>query len=78
MQWEIVLPYAPGSAGSTHSTPKQVSAGTVSKVELRDPRGHSIVVIEDEPLIGIGMVAALEDAGAEVPGPWCRLRMHAV
>ena len=34
-----------------------------------DLRGWTILVLEDEPLIGLDMAMSLEDAGAEVRGP---------
>jgi two-component sensor histidine kinase/CheY-like chemotaxis protein len=67
--WEIVLPYAAGTAGAAVLVNKPLSTSTVAKEDLRDLRGHRILVVEDEPLIGIDMVATLEDAGAVVEGP---------
>jgi len=40
-----------------------------SEMETYNLKGCRILVVEDEPLIGMDIVAALEDAGATVEGP---------
>lgn len=68
--WRFILPLGAGFVAETEST---ASKGTVTvvdgKVDARAVEGRRFLVIEDEPLIGLDFVAALEAAGAVVEGP---------
>ena len=67
--WDIIVPFAVQSSPPPRLTEtksdKQCPAGT----DIPDLKGRRVLVVEDEPLIGMDIVASLEDAGVEVIGP---------
>lgn len=70
--WDIRLPLREDSTFSR--VPKTVSAATVSptaspRSEAPNLSGKRFLVVEDEPLIGLDIAAALEEANAQVEGP---------
>ncbi|MDM9625204.1 HWE histidine kinase domain-containing protein [Rhizobium sp. S152] len=66
--WDIMVPYTvKASAAKLLST--MTKEKPAASMEALDLKGRRILVVEDEPLIGMDIVAALEDAGAEVEGP---------
>lgn len=74
--WEITLPLPVSVAGrSAAKTEAELvgSAPATQAVGSAEPRpvlaGRRILVIEDEPLIALGLVSSLELAGAEVERP---------
>lgn len=66
--WEISVPYS-AKAGRAPSDAKIKADRDADMIEIHDLKGRRILVVEDEPLIGMDIVAILEDAGAEVEGP---------
>jgi len=75
MRWEITLPLVTGAAAAPKNRSpftKQAPLGPRS-MPPKDPpeplRGKRFLVVEDEPLIGLDIVAALESAGVSVVGP---------
>lgn len=66
--WTVSLPYA---YGKKERLPVQAPDATpeCSRVSASDLRGKRVLVVEDEPLIGLDIVAALEEVGATVTGP---------
>lgn len=70
ISWSIVLPLACGIASEAKAAPASArtaeSAGTVDTHSLE---GRRFLVVEDEPLIGLDIVSALEDVKASVEGP---------
>jgi PAS domain S-box-containing protein len=70
--WDIFLPLSEGPAdttanvasGSGHAVEKHVATRSSQPLS-----GRRFLVVEDEPLIGLDIVAALEDAQAQVEGP---------
>lgn len=66
--WDIMVPFAMPSSAPTPVEPK-IEHSSVAATDLRDLKGLRILVVEDEPLIGMDIVASLEDAGAQVEGP---------
>jgi PAS domain S-box-containing protein len=74
LRWEITLPLtAAASALKKASTPaKRAPLGPRStpQVGLPEPlRGKRFLIVEDEPLIALEIVAGLESAGVDVEGP---------
>jgi two-component sensor histidine kinase/CheY-like chemotaxis protein len=70
ISWNIVLPLAAGIVSAAPAEP--ISARTETTAAMADTRsldGRRFLVVEDEPLIGLDIVAALEGAQAEVEGP---------
>jgi CheY-like chemotaxis protein len=70
ISWNIVLPLAAGIVSAAQAAP--ASARTETTAAISDTRcleGRRFLVVEDEPLIGLDIVAALESAQAEVEGP---------
>jgi two-component sensor histidine kinase/CheY-like chemotaxis protein len=68
--WEIVLPLAAGVTGEARPVPLNARAvNTSGKGNIYDLEGRRFLVVEDEPLIGLDIVGALENAGADVEGP---------
>lgn len=71
--WQISLPLrdhttfsiAPGTVSFTGSTP--LTHNAIQKLPCVS--GYRFLVVEDEPLIGLDIVAALEDQKAQVEGP---------
>lgn len=66
--WDIMVPFAMPSSAPKPVEPK-TERSSVAPADLRDLKGHRILVVEDEPLIGMDIVVTLEDAGAKVEGP---------
>lgn len=74
--WEITLPL-PVSSVATRSTARTeaelIGAASTVPAAASEPRpilaGRRLLVIEDEPLIALGLVSSLEVAGAEVGRP---------
>jgi PAS domain S-box-containing protein len=75
LRWEITLPLAAvgASASKKGSTPaKRASIGPRSTQQVSSPeplRGKRFLIVEDEPLIALEVVAGLESAGVDVEGP---------
>ena len=68
--WRIVLPLGAGVGGETRAASSKVeSANAGGNVDVRNLKGRRFLVVEDEPLIGLDIVAALEEAHAFVEGP---------
>ena len=76
--WEIGLPLRPAAAstGSQPNPPTTPLASTPPRqqaraVEKAPPRlaGKCFLVVEDEPLVALDIVAGLKDGGAQVVGP---------
>lgn len=66
--WDIKLPFAAHSSAQKPSTAASEQKVT-STTDDHDLKGRRVLVVEDEPMIGMDIVASLEDAGAEVEGP---------
>ena len=68
--WRIVLPLGAGVVGEPGTVPSKATAPKADgKVDARILAGRRFLVVEDEPLIGLDIVAALEEAEAVVEGP---------
>jgi PAS domain S-box-containing protein len=73
--WKITLPLPRRSANIAHvltaSTPATPPAREPAVEDSATPvlAGMRLIVIEDEPLVALDIVAGLKDAGAEVFGP---------
>lgn len=72
--WEITLPLqdadtASGMEPQRPSATAQTLAGAAAKPASSLLAGRRFLVVEDEPLIGLDIVAALEEARATVEGP---------
>lgn len=68
VMWEVILPHAAGTRAQL--APTSSRPPVIERVQASaDLSGRRILVVEDEPLIGLDIVSALEDAGAEVEGP---------
>lgn len=65
--WEVVLPLDGAAAQPAASAPEPEPATPAA--EPRPTAGARFLVVEDEPLIGMEMIAILEDQGATVTGP---------
>lgn len=73
---EFPLPTLSTSSALTVESPMQLVDSTLKetapkRVDQRPPllAGRRFLVIEDEPLVALGLVAGLEEVGAEVVGP---------
>ncbi|TWF59218.1 GAF domain-containing protein [Neorhizobium alkalisoli] len=66
--WDISVPYIVKSSAIKLPVTK-TEEKPAAHMETRNLKGRRILVVEDEPLIGMDIVASLEDAGAEVEGP---------
>lgn len=66
--WDITVPYTVKTSGGKFPMAK-TKEKPAQAMEIHSLKGRRILVVEDEPLIGMDIVAALEDAGAEVEGP---------
>lgn len=74
--WEITLPL-PASSAATRAMARTeaelIGAASTVPAAASEPRpilaGRRLLVIEDEPLIALGLVSSLEVAGAEVGRP---------
>lgn len=66
--WDIMVPFAVQSSASKQNSPSTEQKMN-SSIDVLDLKGRRVLVVEDEPLIGMDVVASLEDAGAEVEGP---------
>ena len=74
LRWEITLPLdaaADSVSGKRNNFAKEVSPGPRSTPPLGpEPlRGKRFLVVEDEPMIALDIVAGLESAGVAVEGP---------
>jgi two-component sensor histidine kinase len=66
--WEITLPYALNK--SRGARPVSTFKATPKREDVsQDLAGRRVLVIEDEPLIGMDIVAVLAEANAKVEGP---------
>ena len=70
ISWSIVLPLSCGIVSEAQATPASPrtaeSSGTADNCSLE---GRRFLVVEDEPLIGLDIVSALEGVKASVEGP---------
>lgn len=66
--WDITVPYTVKASGMKFPVASR-GEKPASETETHNLKGRRILVIEDEPLIGMDIVASLEDAGATVEGP---------
>lgn len=66
--WDIIVPYTMKASEGKFPVTK-TEEKLAASMEARNLNGRRVLVVEDEPLIGMDIVAALEDAGAEVHGP---------
>jgi two-component sensor histidine kinase/DNA-binding response OmpR family regulator len=75
LRWEIMLPLNADGAGALrkrNNPTKQAPLGPRSTPHVgpSEPlRGKRFLIVEDEPLIALEIVAGLESAGADVEGP---------
>jgi CheY-like chemotaxis protein len=75
LRWEITLPLIAGGASALKkagTSTKRASLGPRSTSQTAPPeplRGKRFLVVEDEPLIALEIVAGLESAGVDVEGP---------
>jgi signal transduction histidine kinase/DNA-binding response OmpR family regulator len=70
LRWEITLPLVTAEAARKPSTQAPLGARSTPPVSTPEPlKGKRILVIEDEPLIALEIVAGLESAGVNVVGP---------
>ncbi len=67
--WDIMVPFAAAQWSASRTAEAKTGQLETGSTNLRDLKGRRILVIEDEPLIGMDIVASLEHAGAEVEGP---------
>ncbi|MGA2057882.1 MAG: GAF domain-containing protein [Bradyrhizobium sp.] len=70
ISWNIVLPLGSGIVSAAQAAP--INARAESATAMTGPcslEGRRFLVVEDEPLIGLDIVASLEGAKAEVEGP---------
>lgn len=75
--WDITLPLPAASPerpwpeiSAASRTPSELPDAAISPGKSAPPlSGRKILVVEDEPLVALDIVTALEDAGAEVTGP---------
>jgi CheY-like chemotaxis protein len=75
LRWEITLPLKSGGATAPREVGKSarpVSLGpqAVVRAEPAEPlKGKRFLIVEDEPLIALDIVAGLENVGVQVEGP---------
>jgi two-component sensor histidine kinase/CheY-like chemotaxis protein len=70
ISWNIVLPLGSGIVAEAHAAPINArTENTTGIVDTCSLEGRRFLVVEDEPLIGLDIVAALESAKADVEGP---------
>jgi two-component sensor histidine kinase/DNA-binding response OmpR family regulator len=73
LRWEITLPLILGGTNGLRkrsTSTKQAPLGLRTVGSSSEPlRGKRFLVVEDEPLIGLDIVAGLEGAGVKVEGP---------
>jgi two-component sensor histidine kinase/CheY-like chemotaxis protein len=70
ISWNIVLPLASGIVGEAQAAPANACvATTTGKSDTYSLEGRRFLVVEDEPLIGLDIVGALEGVKADVEGP---------
>jgi CheY-like chemotaxis protein len=71
--WDITLPLPRHARSDAQAQAEPLAASTADfSLGLNGPsnlQGRRLLVVEDEPLIGLDIAAALEDAGAKVEGP---------
>jgi CheY-like chemotaxis protein len=72
LRWEITLPLKTGGAMASSAPVAQSPVGlpNVPRNEPAEPlKGKRFLIVEDEPLIALDIVAGLESAGVSVEGP---------
>jgi two-component sensor histidine kinase len=70
ISWNIVLPLGSGIVAEAHAAPMNArTENTTGMIDTCSLDGRRFLVVEDEPLIGLDIVAALESAKADVEGP---------
>jgi two-component sensor histidine kinase/CheY-like chemotaxis protein len=70
ISWNIVLPLGSGIVAEAHAAPMNArTESTTGIIDTCSLDGRRFLVVEDEPLIGLDIVAALESAKADVEGP---------
>jgi PAS domain S-box-containing protein len=73
LRWEITLPLNAGAeSGERNSAARQAPPGPRSTPQvgrLEPLRGKRFLIVEDEPLIALDIVAGLESVGVAVEGP---------
>lgn len=70
ISWSIVLPLGCGIASEAKAAPPSArTAESTGTVDSHSLEGRRFLVVEDEPLIGLDIVSALEDVKASVEGP---------
>jgi two-component sensor histidine kinase len=70
ISWNIVLPLGSGIVAEAHAAPTNArTESTTGIIDTCSLDGRRFLVVEDEPLIGLDIVAALESAKADVEGP---------
>ena len=75
LRWEITLPLNVGSKDASRKSnypTKQAVLGPRSTQQVSPPeplRGKRFLIVEDEPLIALEIMAGLESAGVDVEGP---------
>ena len=70
VSWDIVLPLGSGIASEARAAPVNAQAANTSgKSDICSLEGRRFLVVEDEPLIGLDIVGALEGVEADVEGP---------
>jgi CheY-like chemotaxis protein len=70
ISWSIVLPLSCGIASEANAAPTSArTAKSDGTVDAHSLEGRRFLVVEDEPLIGLDIVSALEDVKASVEGP---------
>lgn len=65
--WEVFLPFGGGTVAPPAAA--EPEPDPAAPPEPRPTAGARFLVVEDEPLIGMEMIAILEDEGATVTGP---------
>ncbi|MBR0800841.1 response regulator [Bradyrhizobium jicamae] len=71
IHWELILPLANSDVSKLQPRPPKVSSGFVpppAASPLANLKGKTFAIIEDEPLIALNIIAALDQAGARVAG----------
>jgi CheY-like chemotaxis protein len=70
ISWTIVLPLGSGIVSQAQASPMSPpAADTFNKSDTVSLEGRRFLVVEDEPLIGLDIVSALESVKAAVEGP---------
>jgi CheY-like chemotaxis protein len=69
VMWDITLPYTCKESKRQNVGQAQPGIKAGRDVDASSLKGRRVLVVEDEPLIGLDIMAALEDAGAVAEGP---------